>query len=173
MYYWPLYKMQSKTQPRHVCACCFSGRFIMIITGNNHVPFDIVACYSYLGYKWAFCPPAPVKWLDGRWARFWALLHCPDPTFGSMHVGGYSVLTQLIKDLLAADLGGRDLCAARALAWINLGLCVSGHTYHSILAVSATWLQPAAAVEPAKQVQLEPSLFKLLDMPKVKHLWPR
>ena len=37
-----------------------------------------------------------------------------DLTFGLMHVGGPSFLTQRGKDLVAADTGGKDLCAASA-----------------------------------------------------------
>ena len=36
-----------------------------------------------------------------------------DPTVGSMHQGGPSVLTQRGKDQCAADPGGKDLCAAK------------------------------------------------------------
>ena len=54
-----------------------------------------------------------------------------DPTFGLMHVGGPCGLTQRGKDLSAADPGGKDLCAAKAVvacmfsqrflrAWRNL-----------------------------------------------------
>ena len=54
-----------------------------------------------------------------------------DPAFGLMHVGGPSVLTRRGKDLRAADPGGKDLRAAKAVvacmfsqrflsAWRNL-----------------------------------------------------
>ena len=86
------------------------------MTVNNHVWFGydcVLRVPLYYGDRWA--PLAPVLWPYGRGARSWALLCCPDPTVGSMHARGPSVLTHCGKDQCAADPGGKDLCAAKAV----------------------------------------------------------
>ena len=120
-------RMSSYYRP---CTKIYRQRLMMRFRGKigNNVQFWHYCVYVYLGCKWA--PSAPVWWLDGRRVHSRAPQRCPGPSVWFDACRG-SVLTRRGKDLRAADPGGKDLRAAKAVvacmfsqrflsAWRNL-----------------------------------------------------